>query len=307
MSERERTVAVDAARTPEALAAAFAARASVEVTPRARVALAGCLHLLDQGSVLYIAHPPRSALAEVVDMACWLAGEGYVAVPHLVARNFRSGVEFERALEHLKVSGVERALVVAGDRRQPEGPFASSLDLLETGLFEGVGLRAVGVAGHPQGNRAVGPQVLRAALSSKIAWAARSGMDLYVVTQFGFDAQALIDWETGLRRDGLPVSVHVGLAGPTPLPRLIRYAMQCGIGASLRTIANRTSAMAHLATVPDPEDMVAALAHYCAENPDTCIVQPHLFSFGGTEATVRWLAEKRWADGADSSADKLDS
>ncbi len=44
--------------------------------------------------------------------------------------------------------------------------------------------------------------MLRRALYEKAQFAADTGLMMYIVTQFGFNAQAVIDWETALSTMG---------------------------------------------------------------------------------------------------------
>ena len=53
-----------------------------------------------------------------------------------------------RALETMAKGGVSEALVIGGDEAAPNAGFDSSLEVLQTGLFDEFGFRAVGVAGH---------------------------------------------------------------------------------------------------------------------------------------------------------------
>ena len=51
---------------------------------------------------------------------------------------------------------MDHALVVAGDQAIAKPAFDSSLQVLETGLLGKYGFREVGVAGHPEGSKAIG-------------------------------------------------------------------------------------------------------------------------------------------------------
>ncbi|MGH8131516.1 MAG: hypothetical protein ACRES3_11745, partial [Steroidobacteraceae bacterium] len=107
---------------------------------------------------------------------------------------------------------------------------------------------------------------------------------------FGFNPGALVDWERQLTEHGITLPVHVGMAGPASLRTLIKYAMLCGIGASLNALMTNLSAvysMRHLVTSADEMllEVVRARGGALARR----IVQPHFFSFGGVMQTVEWL------------------
>jgi methylenetetrahydrofolate reductase (NADH) len=162
--------------------------------------------------------------------------------------------------------------------------------VLDSGCLEQAHMPQVGVAGHPEGNPAISPTALWQALSRKQAWAAATGITVHVVTQFTFDPQAISNFEHALAGHDIHLPVHVGIAGPTPLPKLIKFAMQCGVGASLRTVMKNMATMRKmvgLATSPD--EMLVGLVRAGAGSGTTHLVRPHFFAFGGTVATAQWL------------------
>jgi len=84
--------------------------------------------------------------------------------------------------------------------------------------------------------------------------------------------------------------VHVGIAGPTPLPKLLKFAVQCGIGTSLSSLVRNTGAIASLTRhATGPDEMLLGLVRGCAGHPGSRLAQPHLYSFGGALATAGWL------------------
>src|SRR5690606_14529917 len=114
--------------------------------------------------------------------------------------------------------GIEQLLLIAGDREQPVGKFTSTLEVLDSGATVDAGFKALGVAGHPEGHKDVGPTALWSALRHKQAFADRTGTKVHIVTQFGFNPEAICVWDQRLAEHGISLPVHVGIAGPTPLP-----------------------------------------------------------------------------------------
>jgi methylenetetrahydrofolate reductase (NADPH) len=82
--------------------------------------------------------------------------------------------------------------------------------------------------------------------------------------------------------------IHVGMPGPAKLTQLAKFAMLCGVGASMRMLTTRTSAMANLLSAQAPDDMVTALAKYRGNNPQSRFQKIHFFAFGGVVKTARW-------------------
>ena len=280
--------------TLEERIAAFAASASVEITSGDRELPAQLHGRLPAGATLYIAHTPNTTLAEVAEVAGIVERAGFRASPHVVARRIASRAELLPALRRLADCGVTRALLVAGDQSPPAGEFSSTLDIIESGALEAAGITSIGVAGHPDGNPNIDAARLRDALRRKQAYAERSGVAVHVVTQFGFDPEALVAFDRTLTTDGIALPVHVGVAGPASLKSLARFAALCGIGASLGALLTNPGALGALKSLIKTVDEIFPAIVRLREGPlEKRLVQPHFFAFGGVMKTVEWLEAVR--------------
>jgi len=261
------------------------------------------------GTNVYIAHVPGAGLSDLAEMAERLLKLGYEPVPHIVSRRLTGPGELDAALAQMQQRGVHHVLVIAGDLPAPEGEFEGAMDVLNTGLLEKHGIRTLGVSGHPEGNANISDAVLNQALDDKARYAAGSGLDVHIVTQFGFDTTALPKWEEVTTARGITLPIHVGMAGPTSLKRLINMGVRCGIGASMRMLTKRASAVANMLKVTGPDKQIAAYARYVTGYPDSRITRAHFFALGGVEKTARWanaVTEGRFTlhdDGAGFDAD----
>ena len=273
--------------------AAFARRASLEITSADGALPATLAGRLPAGTALYVAHTPNAKLADVAEVACAAELAGFRGCPHLVARRIASRAELDAALARLRKGGVSSALLVAGDLTPPAGEYASTLDVLDSGALDDAGLSTVGVAGHPEGNPNIPPDVAWDALLRKQAWAARTGVAVHVTTQFGFDAAALAAFDAGLAARGISLPVHVGVAGPASLKSLAKFAVMCGIGASLAAVLSNPLALGSLKTLVRTIDEVFPAVVARAEAAPRRFVQPHFFAFGGVMKTVEWLEAVR--------------
>ena len=268
----------------------FARNASTEVSTHDEDALPILASTLPAGTVVYVAHTPKAKFSEVVQTAIKLQDLGFRASPHMVARRIESQQALRAGLQELSAAGVEQALLVAGDLAKPVGPYTSTLDIIDSGLLQNSSLKRLGVAGHPEGHKQVPDDVLLAALRHKQAFAARTGLKLHIATQFTFDAGAIMEWDARLTKEGITLPAHIGIAGPTPLPKLIKYAMACGVGASLSSVMKNMTAMAKLARLATtPDEMLTGLVRGGAAGGSGRIVQPHFYAFGGVSATARWI------------------
>lgn len=267
----------------------FMRAASVEITPSEERHLAALRGFLPAKCAIYISHVPRATLAQVVKTALAVQAAGFQATPHLVARRINYPETLRTALAELVAHGVEQVLLVAGDTEYAVGEYESTLDVLASGLVEKSGIKRIGVAGYPEGQRGIGHAMLGNALVAKQAFAERTGLPLFIVTQFGFNGNALRDWEPELARISVRLPILAGVAGPTPLSKLIKFAMRCGIGASLRTVMRNLSAvsgMAELATTPEQH-----LMRLMQLPSSTRVIAPHFFCFGGVLETAQWISD----------------
>ncbi|HVS76348.1 MAG TPA: methylenetetrahydrofolate reductase [Steroidobacteraceae bacterium] len=268
----------------------FARGASTEISTHDEKLLQALAQRLPAGMPLYVAHTPKSSLEDVVRVAIEARAAGFAASPHLVARRLPSEHALRDALARLRAHGVEQALLVAGDLDRPVGPFRSTLDVIATGALQEAGLKRIGVAGHPEGHPAVGPAELLAALRAKQEFAARSGIAVHIVTQFGFNPAGVCAWDRMLTQEGITLPVHVGMAGPAPLAKLVKFAIQCGIGTSMSSLLKNMGAVAGLTGfAAGPDEMLLGLVRGCARHPGSRLMQPHVYSFGGALATADWL------------------
>src|SRR5499427_2322463 len=261
---------------------AFLAGASLELSSRDPAEIDACAGLLDPGTSVYISFPPGQTYHGTVALAARLARAGLRPVPHVAARRIASREALDDYLQRAAgEAGVSSALVIGGDSDRASGPFESSLALLETGLFQRHGIARIGVAGYPEGHPRIATSSLESALAAKRAYARRAGIELVVVTQFCFEADAILTWAAKTRQHGLPV--RVGLAGPASLPRLLRFAAMCGIGNSVRALKARPRAITRLMVEAGPEAALRGLAR-AAGAP---VAGAHFFCFGGLIRTAR--------------------
>ncbi|HTB86436.1 MAG TPA: methylenetetrahydrofolate reductase [Steroidobacteraceae bacterium] len=265
----------------------FMRAASIEITPSEEKHLPALRSFLPAESSIYISHVPSATLAQVVKTALAVQAAGFRATPHLVARRITYPETLRTTLAELVVHGVEQVLLVAGDTEHAAGEYESALDVLASGLIEKSGIKRIGVAGYPEGQRGIGHAMLGNALKTKQAFSDRTGLPMFIVTQFGFDGNALRDWEPELARIDVTLPIHAGIAGPTPLSKLIKFAMRCGIGASLRTVVRNLSGLSGIAELATtPEKHVMRLMQLPSS---TRVVAPHFFCFGGVLEAAEWI------------------
>ncbi len=270
--------------------AAFVRRASFETTRLFPPDLDALKAVASAGSRIYVSAIPSRPVEEQLDIARRLRAHGFEPVPHIAVRNFATAATLDDALARfVNEAGVRRVLVIAGDRPEPAGSFHAAIEAIESGLLQSRGIEEIGIAGYPEGHPRLSPLELDRALAAKVEAAAQTGLGIHIVTQFAFTAEPILAWLARLRDLGIDHPVRVGLAGPTTLTTLLRYARVCGVKASAQGLARHTGLMKNLFGITAPDTVVRALAEACADG-HLGEVTPHLYSFGGLGSTVRWAA-----------------
>jgi methylenetetrahydrofolate reductase (NADPH) len=262
---------------------------SIEITSRSRSAVAACRDGLDAGSHVYIAAIPGDSYHNAVATARALSQAGFAPVPHISARNIASFTQLNDFLARLKgEAGVSRALVIGGDAEHQVGPYASALAALRTGAFQRQGICNVGVACYPEPHRRVDTAQLDVALADKIAFLHHEGFDAWLVSQFCFDADAIVAMAKKIRSTGITLPLRIGLAGPADIRTIWKYALHCGIGNSVRVLGTRVDAISNLLVRHTPDRLVAELADARKHDPSLGIAGVHFFAFGGVAGAARW-------------------
>jgi len=213
---------------------------------------------------------------------------GFEPMPHFSARRLKTGDEFRTMVERMvEEAGVKRCFAIAGDPPQPEGPFAETAELIDTGLFEAHGIIAIGIAGHPQGHPNMTEVECWEVLERKCAMILERGMLPLIVTQFGFDPEAFMQWLVALRRRGIDAPVRIGVPGPTNITSLLKFAARCGVEASASVMSKYGISLSKLIGVAGPDRMVDAFATGLSSEHHP--VRLHFYPFGGLSRTVEWV------------------
>lgn len=270
---------------------------SIEVNPSDPKVVDAALTRLDPGTEVFLTWIPGANPMDLVAPAAKLRRVGLIPVPHVAARHVESAAQLEEFAARLAgEAGVDRVLVIGGDRAHPVGPYDCSVAVMQTGVFQKAGIRRIAVAGFPEGNPSIPGALVSEALAAKVNFARSAGLDLFIVTQFCFEPEPIVEWLRSIRSQGIHVPVRVGLAGPASLLTLARYAVRCGIGNSLRVLTEKPS-FAKLLSEKGPEPIIRGVAasgcsgHAPALPPG--VAGLHFFVFGGFNKTVDWINAER--------------
>ncbi len=264
---------------------------SIEVMPRTAEKVENFRDLLPKGTRVYIAHIDGTPIEEMVATAKRLHAEGYPVMPHFPARIIPDRATLADWIARYQgEADVKQALLLGGGVNTPAGDFNASMQLVETGLFDG--FERLHVAGHPEGNKDIdkdgGDAIVMQALKWKQEFSERSDAKMAIATQFCFEAGPAIAWADRLAAEGIKLPIHIGVAGPAKLQTLIKFAIACGVGPSLKVLQKRAMDVTKLLLPYEPNDFVAELAAHKAANPHFGIESVHFFPLGGIKTNATW-------------------
>ena len=269
---------------------------SIEVMPRTAEKVENFRDLLPAGTRVYIAHIEGTPIEDMVATAKRLAADGYPVMPHFPARIIKDQAVLEDWIARYQgEAGVDQALLLAGGVEKPHGDYHSSMQLLESGAFDRAGFKRLHVAGHPEGNKDIDPdggmKNVEDALRWKQKFSETTDAEMALATQFAFDAGPIIKWADDLAAAGITLPVHIGIAGPAKLQTLIKFAIACGVGPSLKVLQKRAMDVSKLLLPYEPTDVLTQLAAHKVANPDFNISHVHFFPLGGIKTNATWAID----------------
>jgi methylenetetrahydrofolate reductase (NADPH) len=269
---------------------------SIEVMPRTAEKVEDFTALLPKGTRVYVAHIEGTPIEDMVATAKRLASDGYPVMPHFPARIIKDAAMLENWIAMYQgEAGVDQALLLAGGVTKPHGDFESSMQLLENGAFDRAGFKVLHVAGHPEGNKDIDPKGGMTNVNDALRWKQKfsdtTDAKMALATQFAFEAKPIIAWVDSLKEAGIDIPVHIGIAGPAKLQTMIKFAIACGVGPSLKVLQKRAKDVTKLLLPFEPTTVLSELAAHKAANPDFNIEKVHFFPLGGIKTNATWAIE----------------
>ena len=268
---------------------------SIEVMPRTAAKIEDFRKILPVGTRVYVAHLDGTPIEEMVETAKRLNDEGFPVMPHFPARIIADQATLDEWIKRYADVGVSQALLLAGGVDNPLGDFTDSMQLLGTGLFDKHGFKRLHVAGHPEGNKDIDPNGGDSAVMDALRWKNdfqnRTDATMALATQFVFESAPVIEWANRLQAEGISLPIHIGIAGPAKLQTMIKFAMACGVGPSVRVLTRRAKDVTKLVMPFEPTQVLSELARHKAANPDFNIESVHFFPLGGINKTAEYTSE----------------
>jgi len=231
---------------------------------------------------VYITHIPGSSLEDLIDTAKEVIIHGFNPVPHIPARSITDESLLNKTLKNLKEIGVKDLLTIGGSVKNKVGEFDSTIDMFKTGVLNNIVFRSVRIAGHPEGNP--DDKNSKESLKNKLIWLKKNKYSTSIVTQFCLSPEITNTWINETKdliqefgRDD--TKIIIGVAGPSKITTLIKYAKVCGVSSSANFLIKQgldiTKLIKH-----SPTELIKKLDGF-----DSL----HFFPFGGIKELDNWL------------------
>jgi methylenetetrahydrofolate reductase (NADPH) len=266
-------------------AAVFTQRFSLEATRPSAAEIAALTGIVPPETPIYFSAVPTITRQEIVAAAVSLRKTGLEPIIHIAARRLASAAALQEMLSALRSEADVRQLLVIGGDVDAPGAFSDALAIIQKGRLREAGIEEIGIGAYPEGHPRIPAGRLESGLDEKIAAATAHGLRVHIVSQFSFSPERILSWLRRVRAGGISKPIKIGMAGPTNVPALLRYAKRCGVAASLRGLVSGVASglVGHVG----PDRIIEAFS--VAGNLGD--VAPHYFSFGGTLETARYACE----------------
>ena len=226
---------------------------------------------------------PRRGIEATIDLAERLGRQGYQVIPHISARLIRDDAHLREVLARVAAIGRREIFVVAGDAKEPAGQFPDSISLLEALMAEPHGMREIGVTGYPERHSFIDDD-----LTIQAMWDKRR-IATYIVSNLCFDPRVVKRWVARVRKRGVQLPIHIGLAGVADPAKLLRISTRIGVVDSARFLRGHSNWFLRMVQPGgyDPGRFTAGLLPDLAM-PDRKVAGLHVFTFNEIEPTERW-------------------
>jgi methylenetetrahydrofolate reductase (NADPH) len=226
---------------------------------------------------------PRRGIDATIELAERLGRHGYQVVPHISARLIRDDAHLREVLGRVAAIGRREIFVIAGDAKEPAGQFPDSVSLLTALMAEPHGMKEIGVTGYPERHSFIDDD-----LTIQAMWDKRR-IATYIVSNLCFDPRVVKKWIARVRRRGVQLPIHIGLAGVADPAKLLRISTRIGVVDSARFLRGHSNWFLRMVQPGgyDPGRFTTGLLPDVAM-PERKVGGLHVFTFNEIEPTERW-------------------
>ena len=171
------------------------------------------------------------------------------------------------------------------------GPYGSSLEMLESGIFADYGVEDVSIAGYPEGHPEISDEILARELKGKVELLAEQNLSAVILTQFGFDTDPVSKWLDELAAQNISTPLRIGVPGPAGIKRLLGYAKRFGVASSAGIVKKYGFSLTNLMGSAGPDKFLRNLGYQAAASNYQGAVGVHFYTFGGMAKTAEWAQD----------------
>lgn len=137
-------------------------------------------------------------------------------VPYLPVRKYTHS-EAKVILEFFREIDTKEIVVLAGGKFEDaeiRGAYIDTMDFLGKVNLREYGIKAVGVAAHPEFHSLMDARMRLEALRLKYQIAQKQGLSLYILTQLIGSPEKFVQWQNEIRQMGIDSKIYYGVAMP---------------------------------------------------------------------------------------------
>ena len=229
---------------------------------------------------VYVTHIPGSPSSDLINTSRDVLSNNLNPVPHIPARSIESKIFLEELLFELNSMGVKDILLIGGSAKESAGPFASTSEIIKSGILDKYKFSNIRIAGHPEGNP--DDKNSKDSLVEKLRLL-NNNYKISIVTQFSLSSSITNNWidetRNQINNESSNVEIIIGIAGPSKISTLIKYAKVCGVNASANFLKKQGMDITKLIK-HSPDKTLSELKNYDGI---------HFFPFGGINELNSWV------------------
>lgn len=260
---------------------------TVELNPKVQKKISDIY--VSKKNKIFVTYLPESDEKEIFSAVDFVSSKGFTPIVHLPARTMRDINHVENFLLNIRKLTKSNDILVIGGGGNQVGSIKSSIDILESGLLEKYNFHKVKIAGHPEGSPDIEDEVLKNFLLTKEEINNTKKLELEIVTQFFFESDPFIKWDTFLDEIGVTLPVRVGFPGPATFKTLLNFGLMSGVGNSLNFLKKNSNKIGGLLAKTSNDKLLIELVEAGKSSKTGRPNAFHCYPFGGFEKTCQWL------------------
>ena len=249
------------------------------------------IHLMPQGSRIFVPHFATSNLSNNIKFVKFIIDNKLVPVVYCAARNIENEVKLNEIINDFVHSGVTEFLFLAGAGKIPKGYYSNSLQILSSGVLQKHDNISVSFAGHPEEHPIINESIMWQFLKDKINYAKKYGINSSITTQFCFSPHPYIDFLDKLQDSDICVPVRLGVAGNVGYKKLLKYSKISGVGKSIEKLISEENK--NKSESYSPKKLIDEINDKLNSKSYNFPVYLHLYPFGNVSDSLNDLSSNQ--------------